>query len=265
MLPTHRPPTHPGEVLLKEFLEPLGVSQVEGAPAQGACPSALTPPWRLSWHGGSGRGGPSWEPRSSPSASSRRSESSRRRHSCSVPRSGCCEPCAWATRSAHCAASASTWPRASAPRRTSMPTPNCPGSSASRGGWRVGRRVAAVVIHDRRGARVEQRQAYRPHGQRRLEECAPLRQIVEICQARQPAMGLNRGEHQTVTEVSPAKPGVAPSGARTQNPRTREPESPRTREPQNLLPARPQRLCQPRPDAGWDGRGHLGTPERSVF
>ena len=31
MLPTHRPPTHPGEMLLKEFLEPIGVSQVEAA------------------------------------------------------------------------------------------------------------------------------------------------------------------------------------------------------------------------------------------
>ena len=31
MLPTNRPPTHPGEMLLKEFLEPLGVSQVEAA------------------------------------------------------------------------------------------------------------------------------------------------------------------------------------------------------------------------------------------
>jgi addiction module HigA family antidote len=31
MLPTNRPPTHPGETLLKEFLEPLGVSQVEAA------------------------------------------------------------------------------------------------------------------------------------------------------------------------------------------------------------------------------------------
>ena len=31
MLPTHRPPTHPGEMLFKEFLEPLGVSQVEAA------------------------------------------------------------------------------------------------------------------------------------------------------------------------------------------------------------------------------------------
>jgi antitoxin HigA-1 len=31
MLSTHGPPTHPGEMLLKEFLEPLGVSQVEEA------------------------------------------------------------------------------------------------------------------------------------------------------------------------------------------------------------------------------------------
>jgi hypothetical protein len=31
MLPANRPPTHPGEMLLKEFLEPLGVSQVEAA------------------------------------------------------------------------------------------------------------------------------------------------------------------------------------------------------------------------------------------
>jgi plasmid maintenance system antidote protein VapI len=31
MLPTHRPPTHRGEMLLKEFLEPLGVLQVEAA------------------------------------------------------------------------------------------------------------------------------------------------------------------------------------------------------------------------------------------
>ena len=31
MVPTHRPPTHPGEMLLKEFLQPLGVSQVEAA------------------------------------------------------------------------------------------------------------------------------------------------------------------------------------------------------------------------------------------
>jgi antitoxin HigA-1 len=31
MLPTLRPPIHPGEMLLKEFLEPLGVSQAEAA------------------------------------------------------------------------------------------------------------------------------------------------------------------------------------------------------------------------------------------
>ena len=31
MLPTHRPPTRPGEMLLKEFLEPLDVSQAEAA------------------------------------------------------------------------------------------------------------------------------------------------------------------------------------------------------------------------------------------
>jgi antitoxin HigA-1 len=30
-LPTNRPPTHPGEMLLKEFLEPLGLSQTEFA------------------------------------------------------------------------------------------------------------------------------------------------------------------------------------------------------------------------------------------
>lgn len=28
-LPRRRPPTHPGEMLLKEFLEPLGLTQVE--------------------------------------------------------------------------------------------------------------------------------------------------------------------------------------------------------------------------------------------
>lgn len=29
MVPKHRAPTHPGEILLKEFLEPLGMSQVD--------------------------------------------------------------------------------------------------------------------------------------------------------------------------------------------------------------------------------------------
>lgn len=31
MLPKQRPPTHPGEMLLKEFLEPAGVTQAEAA------------------------------------------------------------------------------------------------------------------------------------------------------------------------------------------------------------------------------------------
>ncbi len=29
MLPKHRPPTHPGEMLIKEFLEPLGITQMK--------------------------------------------------------------------------------------------------------------------------------------------------------------------------------------------------------------------------------------------
>lgn len=35
MLPKHRPPTHPGEMLLKEFLEPAGVTQAEAAKRMG--------------------------------------------------------------------------------------------------------------------------------------------------------------------------------------------------------------------------------------
>ena len=31
MLPKFRPPTHPGEMLLKEFLEPAGITQLEAA------------------------------------------------------------------------------------------------------------------------------------------------------------------------------------------------------------------------------------------
>ena len=39
MIPKHRTPTHPGEILLEEFLKPLGMSQVElarkiGVPVQ---------------------------------------------------------------------------------------------------------------------------------------------------------------------------------------------------------------------------------------
>jgi addiction module HigA family antidote len=29
LVPTHRPPVHPGEVLVEEFLKPLAISQVE--------------------------------------------------------------------------------------------------------------------------------------------------------------------------------------------------------------------------------------------
>ena len=34
-VPTHRPPTHPGEMLREEFLEPLGMSQTELAERMG--------------------------------------------------------------------------------------------------------------------------------------------------------------------------------------------------------------------------------------
>ena len=35
MIPTHRPPTPPGEILLEEFLKPLGMSQVEASRRMG--------------------------------------------------------------------------------------------------------------------------------------------------------------------------------------------------------------------------------------
>lgn len=35
MRPKHRPPTHPGEILWKEFLEPMNLSQVELAKSIG--------------------------------------------------------------------------------------------------------------------------------------------------------------------------------------------------------------------------------------
>jgi addiction module HigA family antidote len=35
MIPTHRAPTHPGEILLEEFLEPLHISQVQAAERMG--------------------------------------------------------------------------------------------------------------------------------------------------------------------------------------------------------------------------------------
>lgn len=33
LLPTHRPPTHPGEMLMEEFLKPIGMSQSDFAKA----------------------------------------------------------------------------------------------------------------------------------------------------------------------------------------------------------------------------------------
>jgi len=35
VLPSHRKPTHPGEILLKEFLEPMSISQSEIAKRMG--------------------------------------------------------------------------------------------------------------------------------------------------------------------------------------------------------------------------------------
>ena len=35
MLPRQRPPTHPGEILLREFLEPVGVTQADAASRMG--------------------------------------------------------------------------------------------------------------------------------------------------------------------------------------------------------------------------------------
>ena len=35
MIPTHREPTHPGEILLHEFLKPMGITQVDIAKKMG--------------------------------------------------------------------------------------------------------------------------------------------------------------------------------------------------------------------------------------
>ena len=40
-VPTHRSPTHPGEMLLEEFLTPMGLSQVELAEAIHVPPQQL--------------------------------------------------------------------------------------------------------------------------------------------------------------------------------------------------------------------------------
>ena len=34
-LPTHRPPTHPGQMLLEEFLKPMGITQMAAASRMG--------------------------------------------------------------------------------------------------------------------------------------------------------------------------------------------------------------------------------------
>ena len=41
MLPTHRPPIHPGEILLHEFLAPSGIAQAEFARRLGWPPGKL--------------------------------------------------------------------------------------------------------------------------------------------------------------------------------------------------------------------------------
>jgi len=40
-IPTHRPPTHPGEMLLEEFLLPMGITQRPPKPI------AATTTWRI--------------------------------------------------------------------------------------------------------------------------------------------------------------------------------------------------------------------------
>ena len=40
-LPTHEPPTHPGEMLLEEFLKPLGLRQTEAAQRLGISANRL--------------------------------------------------------------------------------------------------------------------------------------------------------------------------------------------------------------------------------
>ena len=41
MIPTHRPPTHAGEILLEEFLKPLKLTQVEAAEKMGMSQNRL--------------------------------------------------------------------------------------------------------------------------------------------------------------------------------------------------------------------------------
>jgi addiction module HigA family antidote len=41
MIPTDRPPTHPGEMLLEEFLKPLGITQADAARRMGITTNRL--------------------------------------------------------------------------------------------------------------------------------------------------------------------------------------------------------------------------------
>ena len=41
MIPTHRAPTHPGEILVEEFLKPLQLSQAEAATKMGISANRL--------------------------------------------------------------------------------------------------------------------------------------------------------------------------------------------------------------------------------
>jgi addiction module HigA family antidote len=41
MIPTNRPPTHPGEMLLEEFLKPLEMTQVQAAEKMGISQNRL--------------------------------------------------------------------------------------------------------------------------------------------------------------------------------------------------------------------------------
>lgn len=43
-IPTHGPPTHPGEMLMEEFLKPLDISQVELA-KMSASPTRASTSW----------------------------------------------------------------------------------------------------------------------------------------------------------------------------------------------------------------------------
>ena len=41
MIPSHRPPTHPGEMLLEEFLKPMKLTQMTAADKMGISPNRL--------------------------------------------------------------------------------------------------------------------------------------------------------------------------------------------------------------------------------